>query len=58
MAEERLSSPAMHRTQWGSSVRKIREVLRLEHVVALSNRAISRVCGISNSTIANYSYRS
>jgi len=32
-------------------VRKIREVLRLHHEAGLSNRAIARVCKISNSVL-------
>src|SRR5574339_258264 len=42
MAQERLS------------LRKIREVLRLKHEVALSNRAIARACRVSNSTVGEY----
>lgn len=36
------------------SVRKIREVLRLHHEAGLSNRAIARVCRVSNSTAGEY----
>lgn len=35
-------------------VRKIREVLRLHHEAGLSNRAIARVCRVSNSTVGEY----
>jgi len=35
-------------------VRKIREVLRLNQEAQLSNRAIARVCKISNSTVGEY----
>lgn len=35
-------------------VRKIREVLRLHHEAGLSNRAIARVCKVSNSTVGEY----
>ena len=35
-------------------VRKIREVIRLHHELALSNRAISRACNVSNSTVGEY----
>ena len=35
-------------------VRKIREVLRLHQEAQLSNRAIARVCKISNSTVGEY----
>lgn len=35
-------------------VRKIREVIRLHHEGQLSNRAIARVCKISNSTAGEY----
>lgn len=36
------------------SVRKIREALRLHHEAGLSNRAIARVCRVSNSTVGEY----
>jgi transposase len=36
------------------SVRKIREVLRLKYEAGLSNRAIARACGASNSTVGSY----
>lgn len=36
------------------SVRKIREVIRLHDELELSNRAISRVCKVSNSTVGEY----
>jgi hypothetical protein len=39
------------------SVRKIREVLRLHHEAGLSNRAIARVCKVSNSTVGEYLIR-
>jgi len=39
------------------SVRKIREVLRLHHEAGLSNRAIARVCKVSNSTVGQYLIR-
>lgn len=35
-------------------VRKIREVIRLHHELGLSNRAIARVCNVSNSTVGEY----
>ena len=35
-------------------VRKIREVIRLHHEAELSNRAIARVCNVSNSTVGEY----
>jgi len=35
-------------------LRKIREVIRLHHESDLSNRAIARVCQISNSTVGDY----
>ena len=35
-------------------VRKIREVIRLHHEAGLSNRAIARVCKVSNSTVGEY----
>jgi transposase len=35
-------------------VRKIREVIRLHHEAGLSNRAIARVCHVSNSTVGEY----
>ena len=35
-------------------VRKIREVLRLHHEAGLSNRAIARVCKVSNNTVGEY----
>ena len=35
-------------------VRKIRETIRLHHEVGLSNRAIARVCNVSNSTVGEY----
>jgi len=35
-------------------VRKIREVIRLHHEAELSNRAIARVCKVSNSTVGEY----
>ena len=35
-------------------VRKIREVMRLHHESGLSNRAIARVCNVSNSTVGEY----
>ena len=38
-------------------VRKIREVIRLHHEAELSNRAIARVCKISNSTVGEYLVR-
>ena len=38
-------------------VRKIREVIRLHHETELSNRAIARVCKISNSTVGEYLLR-
>ena len=42
MAQERLT------------MRKIREILRLKEEAGLSNRAIGRVCKISNSTVGEY----
>ncbi len=39
------------------SMRKIREVLRLKEEAGLSNRAISRACKISNSTVGEYLQR-
>ena len=36
------------------SLRKIREILRLKEEAGLSNRAISRACKISNSTVGEY----
>jgi transposase len=42
MAQERLT------------LRKTREILRLKHEAGLSNRAIARVCKISNSTVGEY----
>lgn len=39
------------------SMRKIREVLRLHHEAGLSNRAIARVCKVSNSTVGEYLVR-
>lgn len=36
------------------SMRKIREVLRLQHEMKLSNRAIAKACRISNSTVGEY----
>jgi DNA-binding NarL/FixJ family response regulator len=41
MIQERLTS------------RKTREILRLKEEAGLSNRAIARVCKISNSTVGN-----
>jgi transposase len=41
-------------TQERLSLRKIREVLRLKYEVCLSNRAIARVCRVSNSTVGDY----
>jgi hypothetical protein len=41
-------------TQERLPVRKIREVIRLHHEAGLSNRAIARVCKISNSTVGEY----
>ena len=38
-------------------VRKIREVIRLHHEAELSNRAIARVCKVSNSTVGEYLVR-
>jgi transposase len=38
-------------------VRKIREVIRLHHETELSNRAIARVCKVSNSTVGEYLVR-
>ena len=35
-------------------VRKIREVIRLHQEAELSNRAIARVCKVSNSTVGEY----
>jgi len=35
-------------------VRKVREVLRLHYEAGLSNRAIARVCRVSNSTVGEY----
>ena len=35
-------------------VRKIREVIRLHQEAQLSNRAIARVCNVSNSTVGEY----
>lgn len=45
MAQERLT------------LRKIREILRLKEEAGLSNRAIARVCKISNSTVGEYLHR-
>ena len=42
MAQERLT------------LRKIREILRLKEAAGLSNRAIARVCKVSNSTVGEY----
>lgn len=36
------------------TLRKIREILRLKEEAGLSNRAIARVCKISNSTVGEY----
>jgi transposase len=41
-------------TQERLPVRKIREVIRLHHEAGLSNRAIARVCKVSNSTVGEY----
>jgi transposase len=41
-------------TQERLPVRKIREVIRLHHAAGLSNRAIARVCKVSNSTVGEY----
>jgi transposase len=41
-------------TQERLPVRKIREVIRLHHESGLSNRAIARVCRVSNSTVGEY----
>jgi len=38
-------------------VRKIREAIRLHHETELSNRAIARVCKVSNSTVGEYLVR-
>ena len=35
------------------SMRKIREILRLHHAAALSNRAIGRAIGVSASTVSD-----
>lgn len=35
-------------------LRKIREVIRLHHEAELSNRAIARICNVSNSTVGEY----
>ncbi len=39
------------------TVRKIREILRLKEEMKLSNRAIARVCKVSNSTVGDYLVR-
>jgi transposase len=44
-------------TQERLTVRKIREILRLKQEAGLSNRAIARVCKISNSTVGEYLHR-
>jgi response regulator of citrate/malate metabolism len=45
MAQERLT------------LRKIREILRLEEEAGLTNRATARACNISNSTVGEYAGR-
>jgi transposase len=54
MSQERLSTPALHQTQCGASVRKISEALRLKWVCGLSNREVGRSCHISHSTVSEY----
>jgi hypothetical protein len=54
MPQERLTAPALHQTQCGASVRKIKEILRLKYEAGLSNRAIAGVCKLSNSTVGEY----
>ena len=54
MPQERLTTPALHQTQCGASVRKIREILRLKWELKLSERVIARSCCISRSTVAEY----
>jgi len=39
------------------TLRKIREILRLKEEAGLTNRAIARVCKISNSTVGEYLHR-
>ena len=41
-------------TQERLTLRKIREILRLKEEAGLSNRAIARVCKVSNSTVGEY----
>ena len=36
------------------SKRKTTEILRLKHEAGLTNRQISRSCGVGRSTVANY----
>ena len=54
MPQERLTTPALHQTQCGASVRKIREILRLKWECKLSERAIALSCSTSRSTVADY----
>jgi transposase len=44
-------------TQERLTLRKVREILRLKEESGLSNRAIARVCTISNSTVGEYLHR-
>ena len=39
------------------TLRKIREILRLKEEAGLTNRAIARVCKVSNSTVGEYLHR-
>jgi len=54
MSQERLTSPALHQTQCGASVRKIKEILRLKWEMGLSNRVVARSCRTSHSTVGEY----
>jgi hypothetical protein len=54
MSQERLTAPALHQTQCGASVRKIKEILRLKWECQLSERVISRSCRVSRSSVGEY----
>jgi hypothetical protein len=54
MAQRILTAPALHQTQCGASVRKIKEILRLRWALGLSERQAGASLKVAHSTVGEY----